>query len=80
MQTFIPALILHIILIITNVINNPINYNNLCIEYIFLKENREIHDNQQLRLYHVTAVSIYVTKKGKLQKHMHDNGCCTDNE
>ena len=43
MRRIIPALIIHKRLLITTQIDDPINYNNLCIECTLLKEGDEIN-------------------------------------
>ena len=63
MQIVIHALIIYRILIITIEIDNHIIHNNLCIECTSLKEEGEINENQQLRLYHVRNVVSYTTRK-----------------
>ena len=64
MQKNTPSLVFHRRLIITTEINNPINYkNNVSIECSLLKEGGDINKKQELRLYHVGDVSLYVTRK-----------------
>ena len=63
MKRIIPPLIMHRRLLITTEINNPISYNNLCIEYTFLKEGGEINQNREIRLYHVRDMVSYITRK-----------------
>ena len=47
MKKNIPALLTHIRLLINTETNNTINYDNLCIEYKFLKEGGEINENKK---------------------------------